>query len=482
MLHCQVQSFLFASFWSNYLTINRFVSEASVAQALAHGGGRIEEKGIKVSICAMFRSKWVSLPSAFQMGNRPVPADSIYRAVKAPAQRRGDLPLLQDLMVARGGPSSPRTLPGGSFVHNDRPFGQSEPRKFCQPGPYLEKKPRFPMNTEGASPGQQSFHALHAQAPFHGPPAGATSYQDAAPKPRLVQQAQSIISQPENTVLSCPVAEEAIGEVAETMQSATAPRDGAPSQKENIKPRVSLPERPTAIRALAPAQYQSQITMDQKVSDAISAPAQARSLPARPDKSPVRPTKKKRQAGQPRASGSESTQPMIETPTPDLTSSVAAAAAVTASAQPPAKEKETRRPSLFTEDEIKGRRQAWDRIAVPLISPRKQSLTAEDALLSTKSGHDRAKSLPVATLSQPAVTMSAADEKNITSAKVDPPVAKSAERDIKADSDAAQSSCGDGASSAASPSSPKKSGKPSRKKKTKPDLQSKPSAKKEHKL
>lgn len=434
----------------------------------------------------MFRSKWVLVPSAFQMGNRAIPEDSIYRVVKAPAQRRGDLPLLQDLMMARGGPSSPRTLPGGSFVHNNRPFGLSEPRKFCQPGQYLGKKSEFPLNTDGASRGQQPFHAFHVQAPFYGPPAEATSYQNAAPKPRLVQQAQSIISQPEDTVQSRPVAEEAIGEVAETMQSAAAPRDGAPSKKENIKPRVSLPERPAATPAFTPAQYQSQVTMDQRVSDAISAPAQAHSLPARPDKSPVRATKKKHQAGQNRASNSENTRPMTETSSPDLGSSVAAAAAaaaaVTASARPPAKEKETHRPSLFTEDEIKGRRQAWDRIAVPLISPRKQSLTAEDALLSTKSGHDRAKSLPVATLSQPAVTVSAADERNIASAKIDPPVAKSAERDIKADSDVAQSSCGDRAPSAASPSSPKKSGKPARKKKTKPDPQPKPSAKKEHKL
>lgn len=465
----------FLSFWCNHLTINRFVSEVSVARALAHGGGRIEEKGIKLNISAMFRSKWVLLPSAFQMGNRPMPEDSIYRVVKAPTHRRGDLPPLQDLMMARGDPSSQRTPSGGPFMHNNRQFGQSEP--------YLGKKPRFSMNTDGGSRGQQPFHAFHPQAHFRGPPAEATSYQNAALVPRLFQQAQSITSQPENTIQSRPVAEEPIGKVPGAMLSAAVPRDGAPS-KENIKPRVSLPEKPAALPAVATEQCQSQIAIDQKAYVAISGPPQAQNVPARTDKSPVRQTKKKRQAAQLRASNYENTRPMSEVSPPDLASSVAAAAAAaaTASAQPPAKEKETRRPSLFTEDEIKGRKQAWDRIAVPLISPRKQSLTAEDALLSTKPGHDRAKSLPVAKLSRPAATATAADEKSVASAKIEPPMAKSAERCIKFDSDAGQSGCGDRVSSAASPSSPKKSGKPARKKKTKQDPESKMPAKKEHKL
>ncbi|XWX02206.1 hypothetical protein V2A60_010239 [Cordyceps javanica] len=447
--------------------IVRFISEDSVSQALAIGGGRIEEKGIKVNISAMFRSKWVLLPSAFHQGNHPGPQESIYRVFKAPAQRRGDLPFAQDFYMGRGSPSLQRTPSDGTFLHNNRSFEQMESRHFGQGGHYHAKKTRFPLNADGNLHGQQPFQAFNTNAQFRGAPIEAMNHPIAAPMPVPVPSAQ-----PETPLQFQPAAKEALGGVEAEVRSAASPQESA-TGKESTKPRVSLPEMSVVALTIAQAQCLSQDAVHPMISDGHA--------PARADRSPVRQTKKKRQAAQLRVEAVKST---AVAPGPPLASPVVA----TCAAEQHTKERQVRRPSLFTADEIRDRKQAWDRIAVPLSSPRKQSLVADDALLSAKRGHDRTQSLPMTALRQPIKFDTGEDAKSVTDAKSiidvkkEAPESRSVERDGTVGSDAGCPAGEDHGTSAPPVSSPKKSGKQGRKKRNKQDSQSKLPATKEHEL
>lgn len=455
--------------------IVRFVSEDSVGQALAHGGGRIEEKGIKANICAMFRSKWTLLPPASQ-GHQTGPQDSIYTVYKAPPQRRGEMPFGQNGFMARGSPPA-QLSPPGPFMNNSRYFKNMEPRHFGQGGHFQGKRSsRLFLNAEGRSGQQQPFHAFTPLAPFHGPPTEAADPRAAAFLPRSLLQAPKLEHAPsEMPFQSQPGAEEALRDVDGAARLTTMPQDNAIGEDDK-KPRVSLPERPAATSKTAPEQCQSQGATDQPMPDAPLAPP-------RVDKSPVKQSKKKRQAAQLRASNQEGNRPATTVSGPPVvsastTATTAAATVISAdTAQQHAKEKEVRRPSMFTAEEIRDRKQAWDRIAVPLSSPRKHSLTAGDATVSVRPGHDRAKSLPVSALmlafAPPTEVDAGADEKRTIGNGKEAPAPKSAEHDGKTGSSE------EPASSAPSGSSPKKSSKSARKKKSKQD---KLPAKKEHKL
>ncbi|KAM3484630.1 hypothetical protein MY8738_001949 [Beauveria namnaoensis] len=459
--------------------IVRFCSEDSVCQALAHGGGRIEEKGIKISISPMFRSKWIMAPSQFPAGNQPVPQDSIYRVVKGSFQRRGDLPLFQDMSMPRGGPSAQRAPSGGPFAYNNQSFGQMESSLFGQAGPYPGKKSRYLMNADGSSRGHQPFHAFNPQAQFFGPMMEACNPQQAARMHEPVQQTQKMGSAPlASHAQSRPVAKEVVGEIEEAVQSTVSLQDMT-TGKETIKFRVSLPEMPARssnISNITLGQCLSQDVADQTVSDAAP-------MPSRENRSPVKQSKKKRQATQLRAADFECTEPTKSTPFPPLSSAVAAASAVTVTgpAQPRAVKQEDRRSSLFTEDEIKERKKAWNRIAVPLSSPRKQSFMAEDTAVSAKPGHDRTRSLPATVLTQ-SIKMDAIGNKSAAKTTIEPAVLEPAECDSNLGADAGDSATADRVLSTPSSTSPKKSSKSGRKKKNKQDLQAKVPSKKEYKL
>ncbi|KAM3538785.1 hypothetical protein ARSEF1564_008297 [Beauveria bassiana] len=459
--------------------IARFCSEDLVCQALAHGGGRIEEKGIKISISPMFRSKWIMAPSQFPAGNQPVPQDSIYRVIKGSSQRRGDVPLFQDMSMPRGGPSAQRAPSGGPFAYNNQSFGQMESSHFGQAGPYPGKKSRYLMNADGSSRGHQPFHAFNPQAQFFGPMMEACNPQQAARMHEPVQQTQKMGSAPlASHAQSRPVAKEVVGEIEEAVQSTVSLQDMT-TGKETIKFRVSLPEMPAKssnISNITLGQCQSQDVADQTVSDAAP-------MPSRENRSPVKQSKKKRQAAQLRAADFECTESTKSTPFPPLSSAVAAASAVTVTgpAQPRAVKQEDRRSSLFTEDEIKERKKAWNRIAVPLSSPRKQSFTAEDTAVSAKPGHDRTRSLPATVLTQ-SIKMDAIGNKSAAKTTIEPAVLEPAECDSKLGGDAGDSATADRVLSTPSSTSPKKSSKSGRKKKNKQDLQAKVPSKKEYKL
>ncbi|PMB68363.1 hypothetical protein BM221_004938 [Beauveria bassiana] len=459
--------------------IVRFCSEDLVCQALAHGGGRIEEKGIKISISPMFRSKWIMAPSQFPAGNQPVPQDSIYRVIKGSSQRRGDLPLFQDMSMPRGGPSAQRAPSGGPFAYNNQSFGQMESSHFGQAGLYPGKKSRYLMNADGSSRGHQPFHAFNPQAQFFGPMMEACNPQQAARMHEPVQQTQKMGSAPlASHAQSRPVAKEVVGEIEEAVQSTVSLQDMT-TGKETIKFRVSLPEMPAKSSNISNStlgQCQSQDVADQTVSDAAP-------MPSRENRSPVKQSKKKRQAAQLRAADFECTESTKSTPFPPLSSAVAAASAVTVTgpAQPRAVKQEDRRSSLFTEDEIKERKKAWNRIAVPLSSPRKQSFTAEDTAVSAKPGHDRTRSLPATVLTQ-SNKMDAIGNKSAAKTTIEPAVLEPAECDSKLGADAGDSATADRVLSTPSSTSPKKSSKSGRKKKNKQDLQAKVPSKKEYKL
>ncbi|KAM3456341.1 hypothetical protein NHJ6243_008210 [Beauveria neobassiana] len=459
--------------------IVRFCSEDSVCQALAHGGGRIEEKGIKISISPMFRSKWIMAPSQFPAGNQPVLQDSIYRVIKGSSQRRGDLPLFQDMSMPRGGPSAQRAPSGGPFAYNNQSFGQMESSHFGQAGPYPGKKSRYLMNADGSSRGHQPFHASNPQAQFFGPMMEACNPQQAARMHEPVQQTQKMGSAPlASHAQSRPVAKEVVGEIEEAVQSTVSLQEMT-TGKETIKFRVSLPEMPAKssnISNITLGQCQSQDVADQTVSDAAP-------MPSRENRSPVKQSKKKRQAAQLRAADFECTEPTKSTLFPPLSSAVAAASTVTVTgpAQPRAVKQEDRRSSLFTEDEIKERKKAWNRIAVPLSSPRKQSFTAEDTAVSAKPGHDRTRSLPATVLTQ-SIKMDAIGNKSAAKTTIEPAVLEPAECDSNLGADAGDSATADRVLSTPSSTSPKKSSKSGRKKKNKQDLQPKVPSKKEYKL
>ncbi|KAH8711085.1 hypothetical protein HC256_007914 [Beauveria bassiana] len=459
--------------------IVRFCSEDSVCQALAHGGGRIEEKGIKISISPMFRSKWILAPSQFPAGNQPVPQDSIYRVIKGSSQRRGDLPLFQDMSMPRGGLSAQRAPSGGPFAYNNQSFGQMESSHFGQAGPYPGKKSRYLMNADGSSRGHQPFHAFNPQAQFFGPMMEACNPQQAARMHEPVQQTQKMGSAPlASHAQSRPVAKEVVGEIEEAVQSTVSLQEMT-TGKETIKFRVSLPEMPAKssnISYITLGQCQSQDVADQTVSDAAP-------MPSRENRSPVKQSKKKHQAAQPRAADFECTEPTKSTPFPPLSSAVAAASTVTVTgpAQPRAVKQEDRRSSLFTEDEIKERKKAWNRIAVPLSSPRKQSFTAEDTAVSAKPGHDRTRSLPATVLTQ-SIKMDAIGNKSAAKTTIEPAVLEPAECDSNLGADAGDSATADRVLTTPSSTSPKKSSKSGRKKKNKQDLQPRVPLKKEYKL
>ncbi|KAM3552148.1 hypothetical protein ARSEF4850_007529 [Beauveria asiatica] len=456
--------------------IVRFSSEDSVCQALAHGGGRIEEKGIKISMSPMFRSKWIMTPFQLPTGNQPVPnqpvpQDSIYRVMKGPSQRRGDLPLFQDMSMARGGPSAQRAPSGNPFAYSNQSFGQMDYSHFGQAGPYPGKKTRYLMNADGSARGYQAFHAFNPQAQFFGPMMEAGNPQQAARMHEPVQQTQKMRNASlASPAQSLPLAKGAVGEIEEAVQSTVSLQEMT-TGKETTRPRVSLPETPANSINTTLGQCQSQDVVDQIVSD--TAP-----LPSRADRSPIKQSKKKRPAAQLRAANLDCTEPTKAIPVPPLSSAAAAAAAsaVTAATQPHAVKQEDRRFSLFTEGEIKERKQAWNRIAVPLSSPRKQSLTAEDTVVSAKPSHDRTRSLPTTALAQ-SIKMDAIDNKSAAKTTVEP-----AECDNNLGADAGDSATADRASSTPSSASPKKSSKSGRKKKNKQDLQSKVPSRKEHKL
>lgn len=433
--------------------------------ALSVEGGRIEEQKVKINIAPMFRSKWILSPSAWQVGGHPVPQDLMYRVIKGPSQRRDELPFPQDQMMGRRGPSVPRVPSGGQFMFNSQPFVNTDTRSFGKTGNYLGKKPRFPMNADGGLHGRLPFYAFNPHAQFHPRPAeNANNQQNLPPWARSTSSdfTEHIVS--ENAVQSRPVAEEALGEVQGAGLSTVSLQSGTIGQ-ENINPRVSLPEKPAVVTYAVPEQCKPQAGPDQA--------ANTLHLPARPDKSPVRQTKKKRQAVQLRAANNE-----VKEPTGTASGPLEPAAIAASNAQPVANQKEVRRPALFTADEIKDRQQAWVRIAVPLGSPRKPSLSGDAQL--AKPGHDRAKSLPIATLLQSPKVGTAEDKKACETNKGEPS-GETVEREIKVSSDAGPSVSGGAGPECSVPSSPKKM-KIHRKKKNKADTQPKPPAKKEHKL
>ncbi|OAA72096.1 hypothetical protein ISF_01169 [Cordyceps fumosorosea ARSEF 2679] len=454
--------------------IVRFVSEDSVPQALVYGRGRIDEKGIKINMSAMFRSKWVLQPSAFQTSSRIAPPESIHQVYKAPSQRRGDLSLTPDFFMGSGGSSAQKTS-GGPFMHSNRSFGQIESRNFGQSGPYFGKKPRFPVNADGNSqwPQQQPFHTFHPQAQYHNLPVEAANKQSAvsmlAPtQAEKLDQAQQ--DTPAPSAVDC-----AISGVEGAIQSVPSPEESAKC-RETAKPRVSLPERLEVPSSTVSGRCYPKKTTDEPVAAApVVAP--------RADQSPVRHSKKKRQAAQLQTGAFEGTEPTAATSGGNIASAITAAAAAPAS-----KEKEHRRPSLFTPDEIRDRKQAWDRIVVPLISPRKQILAIAGPArrLPAKPGHDRAKSLPV-TILAPSKTTAAAnssdEDQSRATVSAQKEVFLEAPQYVVSDGKSGSDAGHPGAAPSAPPStSPKKSSKAARKKRNKQDAQFKGPAKKEHKL
>lgn len=384
-------------------------------------------------------------------------------------------------MMGAGGRPTPRAPSGGPAMYGQQNFGNFgnfEPRKFSQDNFYGGKKTSLATHAD-ANARRQPFHTFDPRASFQ----PAQTF-------KLHKTPIKVPAEATHSMQSRPPAEEVLSEVV----SPTSRPSEADRRDENItSPRVSLPKEP----ATAPGVPFRGAWQERK--------PQPTDAPCGADKSPVKPPKKPKNKAAQRAknfeaeknsvsisatSSSAGDKHAVSKPEPD--------ANPPAVAEPKGKEAPT---SLFTANQIKDRRQAWDRIAVPLSSPRKPSLAAEDGLLG-KPGHDRSVSLPASM--NPTLSASSSSDKGASIAN--DPVKKVAENvapteeapaneapteEAPKDAQAPevpegtkpvlhiQTTGSEPASSVASSTSPKKSGGRRNKKKS---GQAKPPAKKEHKL
>lgn len=154
--------------------------------------------------------------------------------------------------------------------------------------------------------------------------------------------------------------------------------------EENIAPASS------AAKVILPGQLATN-TNAQRKEEAACEPQETTQLEAgvsqiQREKSPIRPAKKGR-----KPKGSNKAVPQCDTA--EKTQQLST---VDGEAQNQITDASTSKPPLvFTEDEIRGRKQAWDRIPMPLDPRRKASGAASTSSTGTAAvGHDRAQSLP----------------------------------------------------------------------------------------
>ncbi|KAI8722165.1 hypothetical protein NCS52_00359700 [Fusarium sp. LHS14.1] len=322
----------------------RFRDEQSARQALTIGGGYIVEKGITIRVSPTVRSKWMShLPS-----NNPEAA--IPPIVQAPmAMGFPSHPAHPPIVMghpashAMSGPiysvAGNMQMMGQEFVpppffHHDTQFALG-PSGFTRP-PFLEQPH---TGTQPVTQPQRFHHQEQTQisAPFETAPLAGS------PAAGLEKDAGSSAE----TLQSKPPSEEALDETQDVERDGFTSPQSNRSKITGVKARVSLPNTPPK-SAQSPQAHLTVHTPPQ-------APAEA--LAGSTDEQACGDTKVGTES-ETQAGAETSTQP--KSPLKPEESGPANHARV---------------PSIFTEDQIKERRQAWAKISMPL-NPRKSKPTS----------------------------------------------------------------------------------------------------------
>ncbi|KAJ4230790.1 hypothetical protein NW759_002782 [Fusarium solani] len=327
----------------------RFRDEHSARQALTIGGGYIVEKGITIRVSPSVRSKWMSLlPS-----NNPEAA--IPPTVQAPmAMGFPSHPVHTPMVMSHPGalpPSHAMSGPICSVAGNMQMMGQEfVPTPFFPHDTHFARgpsgfiRPPFPeqphTGTQPATQPQRFHHQeqIPISAPFETAPLVGS------PTAGLEKDTGS----PAETLQSKPPSEEALDETQDIEQDGFTSPQSNRSKITGVKARVSLPNTPQK-SAQSP---QAQLT----VHTPPQAPAEV-------------------------MAGGIGKQLCDDTKVETESETQAGGETTTTQPKSPLEPEESgqtnhaRVPSIFTEDQIKERRQAWAKISMPL-NPRKSKPTS----------------------------------------------------------------------------------------------------------
>lgn len=342
----------------------------------------------------MFRSKWAQA-SVGDLGDQVMPLDSIYRVVKPPPQRRGELPpFVPNQMTGRGGTLPTRVLSGNTDTSRSSSFGTFERQKSDDGGSRAPKQPLLPVHMGGGFQEQHHHVFFCAFRPGaesqHSPFLGAPNYENSEKlrtvperKPMLKENAREMDASMDASVQSRLPIEEALDDVREQPRALVHEAD---SGHEGINPKVSLPKNPVTTRAQKVEQKPPKEILDKELSVALVEHETPSLSPVKVNRKLKRHTRNKTAEGLvapevvSSAPGSASSKsgallsPAVLSPIPLPPSVIIAGTAADGAAVPTGpKTNKQGSPALFTADQIKSRKQAWNRIAVPL-SPSKSSL------------------------------------------------------------------------------------------------------------
>lgn len=366
---------------------------------------------------------------------------------------------------------------GTSRPQNNAQLMQFENREFSQGKMNPGNKPITFGSVSNLLPGPlKPFHSFNPLAEFSctTAPEGSGFQANASSENDKHQSSVNQVSAESDNVSmqSRPPAEEVFSQVLDgALSLPPKPVVG----KENLNPKVSLPKKPVSDDTISQKYQPYNETTTQQLEPATAEDPR--------NKPPIRVSKKmKRQAPQWTsrvAEAEEKSEDPHHRPDSSANAAVDATAQRTASEAPEPKKEKAGPPSLFTADEIKDRKKAWNRIAVPLNSPRKPSESVADAVLPSKRSHDRAVSLPP---TMPKAARSAQEIKPKDSAQEDKPAAehKLIGGEPKVGETSSQSVGSERATSVASMHSPKKAGKRKYKRRQQDSVSKVPA--KEHKL
>ncbi|KAF4978495.1 hypothetical protein FZEAL_5141 [Fusarium zealandicum] len=322
----------------------RFRNETSVADALAVGGGILSGRGIAISITPALRSKWMTLPVSVHHNrgthNHPLPTQPAAQLSSVPP-----LPHPTNVSMAVASPGilgAPVLLPG--MIHPVATKMQMVPGEFGLPAYYQPESQTSPSGFVRSFSGQlpaatqpavDPHHYLHQEHRMISTPL-AGSFPPCSP----VFDPQTALGE---NLQSKPPAEEALDEIHDGVQDGMASPRSDGSKASGIRARVSLPNTP-------PKASQAPQTSP----DAQPSPKPATIEIVSDEETPVDAT--------------------AESQSPDA--KIVSAATPVAEAEPPKYQNgHARVPSIFTENEIKERRQAWAKISMPL-NPRRPKLSS----------------------------------------------------------------------------------------------------------
>lgn len=341
------------------------------------------EKDMTIDITATHRSKWMNMGYG-RRGREHNVANDPYRAAGGhamPPFAHG-----QQFAVPFYPGNGTAAMPYGQYMYTNPHYAQFDHR-YAQNGYYA--------TTGGAARDHAPF--------FHRPQQDRqTTGEPSTTRPQVQATAQALaVKHDENTrqdqgqntgdMQSKPPAEQIMGE------------ENVPPM--SIASKVSLPGQQPTSNVVPPPQPVEEEADGMKRNERETAAQQTQREKA--------PTKAPKKAHKAKATGKNAAQrETAEKPARSVDGDVPKDEHLAGSATSQAAASKT--PPLFTEDQIRGRKQAWDRIPMPL-DPRRKLSAAMTASGPSAAGHDRAQSLPsVSTRSGPEAKVDVTGEEEST--------------------------------------------------------------------